>query len=689
MADWARALLTPQRVALVGASAIPGKLGHLLLQNLRSSQAGFRGDVVPIHPALDRIEDLPAFASLASVPTPIDLAIVATPAHNVPSVIEDCVAAKVAVAVILSGGFAETGDEGAALQRRVAAIARDGGVRLIGPNCFGVIAPAHGLNASLAMGMPREGGIALFTQSGAYGMAAFQRSREERIGFSAVVACGNKADLDECDFLVAFGSDPATRVIAMLVESIPDGRRFFEIASDVARRKPVIVLKTGRGGAGQRAAASHTAALATDSAVTVAALRQAGVHVVDDGLTLLDLAAALDHQPPLAGRRVGIITNSGGTGVELADLLEARGLEVPVLSETLQSALRAIVPAHGSAANPIDVTTDWQRFGEMYGASLKALLESDEVDAVVPVLLQRSATSPQVTERVIAEVATARARGSRKPVHVCWVAPQEADGNRTRLLDAGIACHAWTARTAQMLALTAPPSAARPGGSGAAIDRPAGVPPLGGWLDSAQVFSLLEDAGIPVARWALAGSREGAVTMAARLTAPVVMKAERADLIHKSDVGGVAVGLDTPERIAAAYDDMARRLGVKDVLIQEQALSGLELIVGARHDQSFGSVVMVGLGGIWVEVLKDVALRLAPVDAGGAQSMLEELKGFALLAGSRGHRGADIAALSELVARVSLFAAGADWIEELDINPVIANADGLVAVDARIRVSPS
>lgn len=687
-AGWARALLEPRRVALVGASATPGKLGHLLLQNLRSSLAGFRGEVVPIHPNLDRIGDLPAFASLTSVSYPIDLAIIATPADSVPTVMEDCAAAGVPVAVVLTGGFAETGEDGAALQRRVSAIASAGGVRLIGPNCFGVIAPAQGLNASLAMGMPSEGGIALFTQSGAYGMAAFNRSREERIGFSSVVACGNKADLDECDFLEAFGDDPATRVIAMLVESIADGRRFFEIACEVTRKKPVIVLKTGRGAAGQRAAASHTAALATDTAITVAALRQAGIHVVEDGLTLLDLAAALDRQPPLAGRRVGIITNSGGTGVELADLLEARGLEVPILSEALQSSLRAIVPAHGSAANPIDVTTDWQRFGEMYGASLRALLASDEVDAVVPVLLQRSAMSSQVTERVIAEVEAARAAGSQKPVHVCWVALQEADGNRARLLDAGIACHAWPARTAQMLALTTMPPAARMSRADTEITRPSGVPVQGGWLGSAQVFNLLDDAGVPVARWALAGSREQAITAAERLGARVVMKAERPDLIHKSDAGGVAVGLDTPERVAAAYDDMARRLGTTDVLVQEQASAGLELFVGARRDKSFGPMVMVGLGGIWVEALKDVALRLAPVDAAGAYAMLEELKGYALLAGSRGHPGADIDALSELVARLSAFIAAADWVEEMDINPVIANADGLVAVDARVKARP-
>lgn len=687
MANWVRALLAPRRVALVGASATPGKLGHLLLQNLLAEGAGFRGEVVPVHPELREIGGVPAYTSLALVPGRVDLAVIATPAALVPAAIADCVAVRVPVAVIITGGFAEMGDEGADLQRRITAVARAGGVRLVGPNCFGVIGPGAGLNASMAMGMPAAGGIALFTQSGAYGMAAFNHSREERIGFSSVVACGNKADLDECDFLEAFGEDPATRVVAMLVESVGDGRRFFEIARDVTRRKPVVILKTGSGDAGRRAAASHTAALATDAAVTLAALRQAGAHVVEDGLTLLDLAATLDRQPPLKGRRVGIITNSGGTGVELADLLEARGLSVPVLSEQVQSMLRPVVPAHGSTANPIDVTTDWKRFGDMYGTSLSVLLASDEVDAVVPVLLQRSATSSQVAERVIAEVSAARAQGSRKPVHVCWVAPEEAQPNRARLLDAGIPCHAWPVRAAQILAMTVAPISERaPRAEVTTFDRPDDVAPPVGWLGSAQVFGLLDDAGIPVARWRLAWSREEAVSAAAEMGCTVVLKAEQPGLVHKSDAGGVIVGLSTPEGVGAAYDDLVGRLGAGAVLLQEQASPGLELILGARRDASFGPVVMAGLGGVWVETLKDVALRLAPVGEAEALGMLTELKGYPLLAGSRGRPATDTAALARLIAKLSALIAGAEWIEEIDVNPVIANGDGLVAVDGRIRV---
>lgn len=687
MIAWDQALFAPRRVALIGASATPGKLGHLFMQNLIAPQSGFAGEVVAVHPTLTEILGRPAYPSLTAAPGGADLAVIVAPPGEIPGIIEDCARARVPAAIVISGGFAEAGPAGLALEKRVVAAARAGGVKLIGPNCFGVISASSGLNASLGMGMPSRGGIALYTQSGAYGMAAFTRSQEDLIGFSRVVACGNKADIDETDVLSVFGDDQETRVIAMLIESIGDGRRFFETARDVALRKPVIVLKTGRGEAGRRAAASHTAALATDTAVTHAALRQAGVRVVEDGQTLLDLAAALDRQPPLKGRRIAVITNSGGTGVEIADLMEARGLEVPRLSETLQSAIRPALPAFGSAANPIDVTTEWRRFPQMYGESLKALLDSDEVDAVVPVLLQRSALMAEVTDRVIAEAQAARERGSEKPIHVCWVAPQAAEENRRRLIEAGIPCHDWPARAARVLALTAlSGSAAAPKAVDRRIARPAAAAE-GGWLPSDVAFDLLAAAGFPVAPWRLVRSRAEAIAAAEALGTTIALKAERPGLIHKSDSGGVRLGLATPAAVGEAYDDIARRLDSPVALAQRQARGGVELVLGARRDANFGPVVMAGLGGIWVEALGDVALRLAPVSESEAVSMLDELKGRSLLTGGRGRPAVDIAALARLIAELSQWIAGSPWLDELDVNPLIANADGFVIVDVRMRVS--
>lgn len=686
--SWDRALFAPRRLALVGASATPGKLGHLFMENLIAPGADFRGDVVAIHPKSSEVLGRPAYAKVSAVPGGVDLAVIVAPPDQVPAIVADCGAGRVPVAVIISGGFAETGQAGQEMEERIVAAARAGGVRLIGPNCFGVISTSTGLNASLAVGMPATGGIALYTQSGAYGMAAFTQSQENLVGFSRVVACGNKADLDETDVLRVFGDDPETRVIAMLLESIGDGRRLFEVAREVVQRKPIVMLKTGRSEAGRRAAASHTAALATDTAITLSALRQAGIRVVDDGLTLLDLAAALDRQPPLRGRRIGIISNSGGTGVEIADLMETRGLQVPKLSDPLQAAIRPVLPAHGSAANPVDVTTEWRRFPEMYGSTLAALIASDEVDAVVPVLLQRSASMDEVTDRIVTEVSTARSQGSRKPVHVCWVGSQAAETNRRRLLDAGIPCHLWPARTAHILALSA-------GIGGDRRPRPAHVPTIarppvaGGWLSSELAFALLADAGLPVVPWRLAHSRTEAAAAAEALGMPVVLKAERQGLVHKSDDGGVRMGLAAAAAVAEAYDDVAGRLGTSTVLLQRQVRPGVELVLGARRDRTFGPVVMAGLGGIWVEVLADVALRLAPVDDVEARAMLDELKGRALLRGSRGRPAADCAALATLIARFSEWIAGAAWLEEVDANPVIADADGFVAVDVRMRISPN
>jgi acetyltransferase len=685
--DWQYALFAPRRVAVVGASAFPGKAGSLFIRNLTAVEAGFAGEVVAIHPSASDILGCPAYPNLKSVPEPVDLAIIVTPPAAVPEVVADCGAAGVGVAVVISGGFAETGTHGAELQREVARQAIASGVRVLGPNCFGVINTASGLNGSLSIGLPRSGGISLVTQSGAYGMAAYSRSTDDGIGFAKIVALGNKIDLDEADFLEFLGNDPQTRVIAMLLESISDGSRLFDAAVAVTARKPVVILKTGRHPGAQRAAASHTAALSGDAAIISAALRQAGVHLVDDGLALLDVAASLDRQPPLRGQNIGIITNSGGTGVELTDLLEAKGLFVPALSPALQATIARVLPPAGSPVNPIDVTTDWQRFAAMYGFAADALMSSDEVDAVVPILLQRSALIPEVSDAIIAAAERARQRGSLKPIHVCWVAPRAADSNREKLRAAGVACHAWPAATAAVLAATAarlprpraPPSALAP------IARPDSVDDVG-WVASAAAFTLLQKSGFTVARWAMVTDPAGAAAMAAALQFPVVLKAERPGLMHKSDAGAVRLGLMNGASVAEAFEEFCRRLGPGPALLQHQVEPGVELVIGARRDPLFGPIVMAGLGGIWVEALEDVALRLAPIDASEARTMLDELKAQKLLGGFRGRPSIDRDRLARLIADLSQWFFAAIWLDEMDLNPIIADGTGFTIVDARLRV---
>lgn len=679
---WGQAVFNPRRVALIGASSKAGKLGNLVMRNLLD---GFTGELFPIHPGGKEILGHRVYPTVRDVPEPVDLALIAVPTDAVLRAIEECARAHAKAAVILTGGFAEVGDEGRALQSRVSAAARAGGVRLIGPNCFGVINAHAGLNASISIGLPTAGAVSLFTQSGAYGMAAFSRSKEEGIGFAKVIAPGNKADLNEAEVVTYLGDDPDTHVIAILLESISDGAAFLEAVRAVTSVKPVIVLKTGRNKTAQRAAASHTAALAGDYRITAAALRQAGVRLVEDGLTLLDVAAALASQPPLRGNRIAIITNSGGTGVELTDLLEDEKLAVPELSPALQAKIRASIPAYGSAVNPVDVTTDWPRFAQMYGETLKALMASDEVDSVVPVLLQRSALMPEVTARIIAEQESARAAGIRKPIHICWVGPEGAEENRRRLLSAGIPCHPWTARAACVVAKSRvlPVHAAPPVGPPLPIPATADAE---GWLDPQTTFRLLAEAGVTFAPWHITDGANAAAA-AADVGFPCVLKAIRPALLHKSEAGAVKIGIADAAQACDAVRDFENRLGPGPILVQRQAAPGLELVIGATRDPHFGPAVLFGLGGIWIEALNDVAVRIAPFTEQDAASMFDELRGRAVLDGARGRPAVNLAALARLLATLSQWIARAPWLAELDLNPIIANGSSLAAVDARLRVT--
>lgn len=681
MNTWGHAAFTPRRVALVGASAEVGKAGRLLLDNLLS---GFGGEVVPIHPKASELLGLRAYPSVSAVPGVIDLAVIVTPAAATLGVIEDCAAAHVTVAVVLSGGFAEVGADGAALEADLVCAARAGGVRLIGPNCFGLIDVRCGLNASLAMGLPGAGGVSLFTQSGSYGMAAFSRSAQGAIGFAKVLSAGNKADVNEVDAVRFFGADPDTRVIALVLESLADGPGLVQALREVTPHKPVVILKTGRSGAGQRAAASHTAALAQDFPVARAVLRQAGAILVEDGLTLFDVAAALDAQPPLRGRRIAIITNSGGTGVELADLCEAEGLEVPALSAGMRDAIAQHLPPHGSAANPIDVTTAWPRFPAMYGESLRALLASDEIDAVVPVLLQRSALDAGVADAVIAEMQRAAEQGRAKPVHVCWAAPVEGEPLRRKLLAAGLPCHDWAARTARVLARCRASTPDLPPPRGAVLAPPNDVP-VDGWLEPDQVFRLLARWGLPVAPWRIAADAEAAASAAQTLGFPCVLKAIRPGLVHKTEAGAVQLGLADAAAVRKAFAAFERTLGPGSALVQAQAPRGVELVLGAVRDPTFGPLVMCGLGGIWAEALADVAVRLAPIGPVEARGALDDLRGRAVLDGLRGAPRVDIESLGQLIATLSAFVARAPWCLELDLNPLLASGNHFVIVDARMR----
>ncbi len=661
------ALFSPRRVALVGASDRAGTLGNLLVRNLES----FPGEVVPVRGG----------GSLLDIEGEIDLAIVAVPASAVPAVAADAAAKGVRAMVVLSGGFAETGVDGAALQAELVAAAGSAPgepVRVIGPNCFGIQNCDLPLNASMAAGLPRGGGgISLVSQSGAYGMAIYSLATDERARFAKILAPGNTCDVTIAELLTELSDDPASETLCFLLESLADGRAFVEQARLTTPRKPVIVAKTGRSEAGARAAASHTAALAGSEAVWHGVFAQAGIVEVRSGQELLDAARALDAQPLPAGTRVGIITNSGGVGVELSDLLADEGLTVPALSAALQDKIRDMLPAFASAVNPVDVTPVWSRYAELYPALTDLLARSGEVDVVIPVLLQRAAMDTPTAEALRDVVLALHDDAVGVPVHVCWVAPREARPNADLLQEAGVPCFEWPARTARAVGHARRYAQAR--------ERTGPPPPVPQRrttptpTDPTGAAELLAGFGVRTAASTLCRTVEEAVAAATRY--PVVVKVAMA--AHRTELGGVRLDVTGPDEVRVAATDL---LAMGPVLVQPQ-LGGVEVAVGALRDPVFGPVVMVGLGGIWVEVLADVAFALAPLRREEAKDLLASLRGFPLLTGARGGPPVDLDALADVVVGAGNLLLAADDVVELDLNPVLATQDGAIAVDWKISSS--
>ncbi|MGZ4434802.1 MAG: acetate--CoA ligase family protein [Trebonia sp.] len=676
------AVFDPRRVALVGASDRAGSMGRLLWDNL----ADFPGEVLPVCQAAT-VGGRPAYPDLRDVPGEVDLAVIATPAATVPDIIAAAAAKRVSAVVVLSAGFAETGPAGAKLQAEAVAAARVGGVRLVGPNCFGVQNADLPLNASISAGAPRGGGgVSIVTQSGSYGMAVHTLGRDEGLRVAKVFAAGNKADITDAELLGYLREDPATSVICLLLESITDARGFFAEACRTTPVKPVIAVVHGRTRAGQRAAVSHTAALATDEAVRDAALRQAGVARVRTGLQALDVARALSGQPMPRGPRVAVVTNSGSTGVELADLLADEGLEVPELSGPLQDELRALLPGYASARNPVDMTPTWRLFTTLYPATIELLARSGEIDVVVPVLLQRSA-SPEVAAAVRDVVARLRDDGVPVPVYVCWVAPRTADAHASLLQEAGVPCFPWPERTARAVgvAVRCGLQAGRPPGPAASpppSPRPA-VPVGPGLLAPDAARELLAAAGVPVIETVLCDSAAMAVSAAARLGYPVVAKVAHPALTHKSDVGGVRLGLFTADAVRSAAADLLALADGAAVLVQPQR-EGIELVIGGVRDPEFGPVIMTGFGGVLVEARRDVQLAVAPVDEAQAGALLRSLRGAAVFTGLRGSPPVDLAPVAAMIVAVGDLMAGHPEISELDLNPVLVGASASIAVDWRI-----
>ena len=676
------AVFEPRRIALIGASDQPGRTGEVFWRNLSS----FPGEVVPVTRSAEVVDGHKAYPSLAAVDGDVDLAVVVVPAEAVPAVIREAGVKGVPAAIVVSGGFAEAGPEGLARHYELMSAARKGGVRIVGPNCFGVQNCDLPLNASMAAGTPAGGGgISLVTQSGAYGMAIHSLGLDERIRFAKVYAAGNKADISDAELLAYLGDDPASRTLCFFLESLPDGRAFFDVACRVTPHKPVIVAKTGRSVAGVRAAWSHTAGLAGTERVWRAAFEQAGVILAHSGLEMLDIARALDNQPPPRGRRVAIVTNSGGTGVELADLLADEQVDVPELSAEMQDELRPLLPPLASPRNPVDITPVWNRFAELYPLLVDRLARSGQVDAVVPVLLQRSAGDQRVAEGIRDAVARLRSDGVAVPVYVCWVAPRSSRPNADLLQESGIPCFEWPERTARALGHATRYGAVHPRSPVEPPQVSSGPRLQPGWLDTETAAHVLDDAGIRTAAGRICTSPNLATAAADDLGYPVVAKVVHPALIHKTDSGGVRLGLLDAAAVRTAAADLLALAPGAAVLVQKQ-LTGTEVIIGGLRDPQFGPVVLAGLGGVFVETLADVVLGLAPLSHDDASELLAGLHGYPVLTGAHGARPVDLDALAEAMRAVGDLLVRTPGIAELDLNPVLAAADGCVAVDWRILV---
>lgn len=695
-------LFRPRSIAVIGASRAENAIGHRALEGLL--RAGFSGPVYPINPSAHSVSSVRAYPSILDVPDEIDLAVIAVPAARVLEVVDDCARKRVRGLIVLSAGFAEIGLPGRALQDQLVAKVRAHGMRMVGPNCLGLLntAPGISMNASFSPGFPPAGKVAMSSQSGALGLAILDYAAQLGIGISSFVAVGNKADVSSNDLLQYWEQDLETNVIILYLESFGNPRKFSRIARRVARAKPILAVKGGRSRSGARAAQSHTAALASDERAVEALFRQAGVIRAETLEELFDIASILANQPLPADKRIAIVTNAGGPAILAADACEGAGLDLPSLSEATLTALRGFLPPEASLNNPVDMIASAS--AEHYERTVAAVLRDPGVDAVIVIFIPVGLTDgADVAAAMWRAVAGAADQG--KTVISCFMssrglagplAPEDSD--EAALV---IPSFRFPEAAARALARVAEYSAwrQRPAGAFAtpanvnvemvrAVVREASAPGSDGWLTPEAAGRLLAAAGVPVEPFEIVGRPEEAIAAAARIGLPVAVKVVSRQILHKTDVGGVVVGLDTLEAVRTACEAMQGAIAapIDGFMVQRMAPAGTELMIGVVEDRSFGPLVGFGLGGRAVEVLNDVVFRITPLTDVDAHEMVRSIRGARLLQGFRGAPAADLAALEDLLLRIAWLAETLPELLELDINPAIAMASGVSVVDVRIRL---
>jgi acetyl coenzyme A synthetase (ADP forming)-like protein len=701
-------LLAPRAVAVIGASRDERKIGTRILRAIRA--AGFRGAVLPVHPVATELQGFATLRTARDLPPGVDLAVVAVPPGSVPQVVDDCAAAGVRALIVITAGYAETGDAGRAAQDRLTIQVRGLGMRMLGPNCLGLVS-LHAdtrLNASFAPVIPPSGGIALSSQSGALGIAILEMAAARQLGVSTFVSVGNKADVSSNDLLEYWEEDPDTRVVLLYLESFGNPRRFARIARRVSHTKPIVALKAGRTAAGSRAAASHTAALAASDAAVDALFRQTGVVRVETIDEMFDVASFFATQPLPPGRRVAIVTNAGGPGILAADACDANGLTVVPFSEDTRSRLRTTLLSTASVGNPVDMVAS--AAPDDYRRVIETTLAAPETDALLVIFtpVELGATPGILTAIQDGIVAARIAAGQAKPVVACVM----AEANRAVPIRAAgelIPAYLFPENAVRALARAATYAEWRrqPPGLFQAFDdvrpeearatcRRALTARGDGWLRTDEAVALLHAYAIPTAAGALAYSADEAAAIAATVAFPVAAKLAVASIQHKTEVGGVRLNLADADAVRRAFAELAGRAGVPlsaethaGVLIQAMVPGNRELLVGVTQDRAFGPLVAFGMGGVDVEVFRDVRFGLAPLTDRDADDLIRGIRGYPLLTAHRGAPPADVDALRELLLRVSQLAQDIPEITELDLNPVIVHGrgQGLCVVDARVRVA--
>ncbi|HEY8467625.1 MAG TPA: GNAT family N-acetyltransferase [Solirubrobacterales bacterium] len=696
----ARHFLAPESIAVIGASRHRGTVGGEIIHNVAAS--GFPGPIYPVNPKAREVEGLRAYPRVGDVPGPVELAVIAVPGPRVLDVARECAAHDVRGIIVISAGFGETGEEGRERQRELLEVCRASGMRMIGPNCLGVMSLTSEapFNATFAPRVPPAGNVAFASQSGAMGLALIEFAAERGLGISAFASLGNRADITANDLLEYWHEDERTDVALLYIESFSNPRRFARVARRVGRRKPIVAVKSGRSRAGARATSSHTGAMLAASDVTVDALfRQAGVIRTDTLAELLDVAALLANQPLPEGNRVGILTNAGGPAIMCADACEAAGLSVPPLDEQTANRLRELLPAEASVANPVDMIAT--ATADQYREAIRIMAASEGIDALIVIFVRPLLTR---SEDVAASVREAAAELPREiPLQAVFMSPEDhASGEATE----GIPTYAFPESAAVALArvhehvrwrarpVEPPVRFADARTEEAAATLAQALEEGREWLGFDRLEALLSAHGLPLARSRLVLDADAAVEAARELGTAVALKAEGPGIVHKTDLGALELDLRDPDDVRAAaarIEASLERAGLhaERFLVQEMIPAGVELLVGVVLDETFGPVVACGTGGTEAELRSDVAVRLTPLTRYDAREMLRSLQMYPLLTGYRGAPPADVGAVEELLLRTSAMVEAHAEIAELDLNPVIAGPHGAVIADARVRVEPA